>query len=299
MADRPVDRPAEPTPAASADHPALADQTAFQRTTAVTALGGGRYACAFDHGWSTAAGINGGILMATMVRALQAEIAADRHPRSLQVQFMRPPAAGPAEIQIELIRQGARATNARVRVTQGDKLMVEGLATSFSNDLDVIAEWAPHPPQVPEPGEMPPRLVDPRMPPVGDHLAYRPAIGPFPFTGEALVPGEPARTGGWLELRESSPVDLALVAFYIDAWWPAALGPITEMSMNPTVELSLHFRTALPPEGLPHQPLLLDVRTDASLQGLADEHARLFTADGTLLADAVQLAITRRAPQQP
>ncbi len=274
----------------------MAGAAAFARTTAVTPLGGGRYACAFDGGWATAAGINGGILMATMVRALQAETGPDRHPRSLQVQFMRPPAAGPAEVEVETIRSGRRATNARIRVLQDGKLMVEGLATSFTTDLDVIATWSPNRPDVPLPADLPSRLIDPRMPPVADHVSYRPCIGPPPFSGEALEPGEPARTGGWLELLDPAPVDPALAAFFIDAWWPAALGPITELSMNPTVELSLHFRTALPPEGLPHQALLLEARTEASIDGLVDEHARVFTADGTLIADAVQLAITRRAP---
>ena len=271
-------------------------ETAFARTTAIRPLGAGRYACDFDAGWSTAAGINGGILMGTMIRALQAETGADRHPRSLQVQFMRPPKPGPAEVQVELIRAGRRATNARVRVTQADELMVEALATSFTNDLDVVATWSPLMPDVPAAADLEPHAVDPRHPPIGNHVAFRPCIGPLPFTGAALEPGEPARTGGWLELRDPSPVEPALAAFFIDAWWPAALGPITELSMNPTVELSLHFRTAIPPEGLPHQPLLLDVRTEASIEGLVDEHARLFTADGILLADAVQLAITRRMP---
>ncbi len=270
--------------------------TAFERTTAIAALGDGRYACDFDNGWSTAAGINGGILMATMIRALSAETGADRSPRSLQVQFMRPPKPGPAEVQIEIIRAGKRATNARVRVTQAGELMVEGLATSFTNDLDVVGNWSPLLPDVPGVGTLEPHEVDPRHPPIGNHVAFRPCIGPLPFTGAALEPGEPARTGGWLELRDPSPVEPALAAFFIDAWWPAALGPITELSMNPTVELSLQFRTAIPPEGLPHQPLLLDVRTEASIEGLVDEHARLFTADGTLLAAAVQMAITRRMP---
>lgn len=275
----------------------MADPGSFAATTAVTPTGDGRYAVAFDGGWATAAGINGGILMATMTRALQAEVGPDRHPRSLQCQFMRPPKAGAAEVQVEVIRSGGRATNARVRVVQDDQLMVEGLATLFADGLDVIAEWSPPRPDTPLPEDLPARLIDPRMPPVADHVAYRPCIGPPPFSGTPLEPGEPARTGGWLELLAAEPIDAALVAFYVDAWWPAALGPISELSMNPTVELSLHWRTALPAAGLPHQALLLEARTDASLEGLADEHARVFTADGVLLADAVQLAITRRAPQ--
>ncbi|MEH3054985.1 MAG: thioesterase family protein [Patulibacter minatonensis] len=259
----------------------------------------GSYACAYDRSWATAAGINGGILMATLVRAIELEVGADRPVRSLQVQFLRPPRFDEAQITVETIRAGARATNLRLRIDQGGKRMVEALATCFVPGLPELARWSPVAPPVEAPHADDEEFLDPRMPPIVEHLSYRPRIGPPPFSGAPLGPGEPARTGGWLELRDPHPIDPALLAFYVDAWWPAALGPITTTSLNPTIDLALRFRTALPTGGLPPQPLLLESTTATAQEGLVDEVARVYTADGVLLAEATQLAITLTPDERP
>jgi Thioesterase-like superfamily len=137
------------------------------------------------------------------------------------------------------------------------------------------------------------------MPSIAERVTYTPRIGPAPLSGTPLAPGEPARTGGWLELKDPHPIDVAVLAFFVDAWWPAALGPIDVMAFNPTIDLTFNVRTALPPGGLAPQPLLLDVVTQASLEGLCDEDVRLFTADGVLLAQARQLAITLTPDDRP
>ncbi len=273
--------------------------SAFATATAATPLGHGRYGCSLDAGWSALAGINGGILMAILVRAIETETGPDRSLRSLQCQFMRPPKAGDAEVVIETIRSGARATNLRVRLEQGGKVMLEALAVSFSSGLRELARWSPPAPQVAPPEADLPVFSDPRLPSVAERVTYTPRIGPAPISGTPLEPGEPARTGGWLELKDPQPIDLPLLAFYADAWWPAALGPLTEMAFNPTIDMTLDIRTALPAAGLPHQPILLDSRTQASLEGLCDEDVCLFTADGVLLAQSRQLAITLTPADRP
>ncbi|MDO9355121.1 MAG: thioesterase family protein [Solirubrobacteraceae bacterium] len=271
----------------------------FSETTAVTALGDGRYACNFSAAWSTLAGINGGILMATLVRAIEAEVGEGRGLRSLQCQFMRPPKAGDAEITIEVMRSGARATNLRLRIEQGGKTMLEGLAACFTPGLRELATWSRNAPAVEVPGDDPPVFTDPRRPSTADHVIYTPRIGPPPFSGTLPGPGEPARTGGWLELRDPQPVDVALLAFFSDAWWPAALGPLDIVAFNPTIDITFDVRTTLPPGGLPHQPLLLEALTRASLEGLCDEDAWVYAADGTLLAHSRQLAITMTPDDRP
>lgn len=253
-----------------------------------------------DARWSALAGINGGMLMASLVRAITAEVGADRGLRSLQVQFLRPPKATDAEIHVEVLRSGARATNARVRLVQGDRLILEALATCMAGELREIARWSPAPPTVLAVDDpRAPQVLDPRMPSVAERVTYAPRIGPAPLSGTALEPGEAARTGGWLQLLGDQRVDLATLAFFADAWWPAALGPISTLAFNPTIDLTFHVRTALPAEGLPPQPILIDVQTVASQEGLVDEDVRLYTADGTLLAQARQLAITFTPDDRP
>jgi acyl-CoA thioesterase len=293
-----ADPTAGPDPAADPTQPpADAD---FALATAVRPLGGGRYACHLDARWSALAGINGGVLMAILVRAIGAEIGPERRLRTLQVQFLRPPKATDAEVHVEVLRSGARATNARVQLVQGDRLILEGLATCMTGGLREIARWQPAPPPV-QPADDPqaPVMDDPRMPAIADRLTYLPRIGPAPLSGTPLEPGEPARTGGYLQLKGNQRIDAAALALFCDAWWPAALGPIDTLAFNPTIDLTFHLRTSLPPEGLDPQPILLDVRTTASLEGLVEEDALLYAADGTLLAQSRQLAITLTPDDRP
>ncbi|MFT4036202.1 MAG: thioesterase family protein [Patulibacter sp.] len=267
--------------------------------TAITPLGAARYACNLDPRWSALAGINGGILAAILVRAAAAQAGTDRPLRTLHVQFMRPPKAGRAEVAVETLRTGGRATNQRLVLTQDGRVILEALATCMAGGLRELARWTPDPPSVaPIDADVAP-INDPRMPEIADRLIYAPRIGPHPISGTPLAPGEPARTGGWLQLHGAQPIDTAALAFFVDAWWPAALGPIDTMAFNPTIDLTLHIRTALPAGGLQPQPLLLDVQTEASLEGLVEEDTRLFTADGTLLAQSRQLAITLTPDDRP
>jgi acyl-CoA thioesterase len=273
--------------------------SAFARTTAVTPLGDGRYGCDLDAGWAAIAGINGGILVAIVARAIEAEVDSERQLRSLHVQFQRPPKARPAQVTVEQIRTGARATNVRVRMEQDGKTIVEALGTCFTGGLHDVATWTPPLPAVPAAADGTDASSDPRMPSLADHVDYRAVIGPPPFSGTPLEPGEPARTGGWVRLKDPHRIDIPALAFFVDSWWPAALGPIDTVAFNPTIDLTLHIRTALPADGLDPQPVLVEALTQANLEGLCDEDVRVFSADGTLLAQARQLAITLSPDDRP
>lgn len=271
----------------------------FAATTAVTPLGDGHYRCNLDPRWSALAGINGGILLATIARAIRAEVGEDRSLRTIQCQFMRPPAAGEAELQVTTLRTGKRASNLRVQMTQGGKLILDAGVVCFVGGLREIASWAPTMPEVEPPAAAEDAITDPRMPAIAERLTYTPRLGPAPLSGTPLAPGEAARTGGWLQLKGDQPVDEAVLAFFADAWWPASLGPLQTLAFNPTIDLTFHLRAHLPPEGLPPQPLLLDVTTIAMQEGLVDEDARIYAADGTLLAQSRQLAITMTPDDRP
>lgn len=271
----------------------------FAATTAITPLGGGRYRCVLDPRWSALAGINGGILLAVITRAVAAEVGRDRGLRTVQCQFMRPPAPGDAELEVVTLRTGKRATNLRVQLTQQGRLILEALVVCFAGGLREVASWAPAMPDVEPPGAEPSSIADPRMPAIAERLTYTPRLGPPPLSGTPVPPGKPARTGGWLQLKGDQPIDAAVLAFFADAWWPASLGPLNQLAFNPTIDLTFHLRAQLPPEGLPAQPLLLDVTTIAMQEGLVDEDARLYSADGTLLAQSRQLAITMTPDDRP
>jgi acyl-CoA thioesterase len=282
---------------------------AFEHATAVTALGDGRFRADVDPGWSTPIAANGGYLAAILVRAIEAhpDTAVDRQLRSLTCHYLRPVTAGALDVTVEPVRSGRRISTLRLTATQGGKDVILALAALAVLDLPAAGAWEQAPPPV---APAPPRdapSVDPddyrrkgvgawlgatdRMPPVFQRVRVAPRIGGVPFSNRPLPAGEAPETGGWITLPEPRPIDAAFVALCADVWWPPAFEPLGRPAIAPTIDLTIHVRADIPPQGLPDQPVLGWYRSTAAHGGLMEEDAALFLPDGTLLAHARQLAI--------
>lgn len=282
--------------------------TAFELATAVDPLGDGRFRATVDPTWSAPIGPNGGYIAAILVRALLAEIdpGGDRRLRSLTLHYLRPPQGGEIEVAVELVRSGRRFSSGRVRAFQGGKEIVAGMAALSTPDLPAAGGWAPLPPPVSPPpprdaGEVSPddyrpdcgRWMDPSRSPaeIAKHVLMAPQVGGVPFSGKQPPPGEAAVAGGWVTLQDVQPIDAAVVALATDIWWPPSFGPLERPALAPTVDLTIHIRGDIPPEGIPDQPLLGVFSTAANIKGLIDEDGVLFLPDGSLLAQSRQLAL--------
>ena len=288
-----------------------AEAGAFEHATAVTALGDGRFQAQVDPGWSTPIAANGGYLAAILVRALEAEgltrDAGARQLRSLTCHYLRPVSGGPLDVTVELVRSGRRISTVKLTASQNGKDAILALAALAVLDLPAAGQWEPEPPQV---GPPPPRdapLISPddyrtrggegwlgrtpTMPPMFERVRVAPRIGGVPFSNRPLPPGEAPETGGWISLPEARPIDAAFVALCADVWWPPAFQPLGRPAIAPTIDLTIHVRADIPPQGLPDQPVLGTYRSTAAHGGLMEEDAALFLPDGTLLAHARQLAI--------
>lgn len=283
----------------------------FEHATAVTPLGDGHFRAEVDPGWSTPIAANGGYLAAILVRALEAhgvtrdEAGGARQLRSLTCHFLRPVTGGPVDVAVELVRSGRRISTVRLTAAQDGKDAILALAALAVLDLPAAGQWEPEPPRVaPAPARdaplIPPdeyRASDgwlgraPGMPPMFERVRVAPRIGGVPFSNRALPPGEAPETGGWITLPEARPIDAAFVALCTDVWWPPAFQPLGRPAIAPTIDLTIHVRADIPPEGLPDQPVLGTYRSTAAHGGLMEEDAALFLPDGTLLAHARQLAI--------
>jgi acyl-CoA thioesterase len=105
-----------------------------------------------------------------------------------------------------------------------------------------------------------------------------------PTVGEAVA----AR---WIRLPERRVVDHLVVAAMADAVIPAIFSRVEEPIIVPTVDLTVHFRTALPAPGArPDDYVLAVFRTGAAAEGYLEEDGEVWTEDGTLLAQSRQLA---------
>jgi acyl-CoA thioesterase len=266
--------------------------TAFDDATVVEPLGGGAYAAEMNADWSAPNGPNGGYLAAVVLRAMGHAVAdALRAPRSLTLHYLRPPAPGPAVVEVAVERAGRSLTSLSARMTQDGRLCVLALG-AFSLDFPSVADYAEPAPAAPPPADVAPVAPHPLAPPIAHRFEIRPALGNRPFSGS-----DEAVTGGWLRLREPRPADALALALYTDAWLPAPWARLEAPNPAPTIDLTIHFRHRLPiADADPAQPVLARFHSSTSAEGFAEEDGMLWSADGTLLAQSRQLALLRPLP---
>jgi len=260
--------------------------TRFDRDTAVTKDGAGRYLARVDEGWWITQGPNGGYLAAILLRAVSEEVGGGRTPLSLTVQYLRPPAVGDLVVEVTIEREGRSVANVSLRAFQNDALVAFGQAALSTprpagiefDDLEM--------PDLPPPGECPlwPPPGVPSVVPINDRYETRWAIGSPPGEGatEALA-------GGWIRTEDARHVDDLLVAALADAWVPPVFSKFEMAAVAvPTVELTVYFRGGLPrPEG---EYVLARFRSAVAAGGFVEEDGELWSEDGVLLAQSRQIS---------
>jgi acyl-CoA thioesterase len=272
----------------------------FDRDTAVTPLGGGRFSAAKDTGWWIERGPNGGYLAAVLLRALAAALptgpGAARSPRSLTIHYLAPPAQGPVEISVVVERHGRQMSFTSGRMTQGERLLalavgafaVGGGGPSFADAaMPVVAPAIDLEPMVSPPD---------RHIPLRDRYDSRWAIGPLPYGRDGMAPaGAPSDgvvAGGWIRLADPHPYDHALLAAVSDAWLPPVFAKVTERLGVPTIDLTVHFRADLASVGLqPDDFVLTSFRSRVAADGFIEEDGEIWSPSGVLLAQSRQLAL--------
>jgi acyl-CoA thioesterase len=258
----------------------------FDADIAIEHLGENRFGAAIRENWWVGRGPNGGYVAAIVLNALTA-VEPQRPPRSLSLHYLRPPAAGPAEIGVTVERRGRTASFLSARLEQGGRASVTALA-AFSDAREGPSYEAHEMPEV-RPVEALPRLVpeEHELPEFFRNYEAVPAIGSPPFRS-----GEQPVTGGWIRSREPRALDAPLAAAILDAWIPTAFIVLDRAHPAPTLDLTIHFRTPLPPPGSDPGDWYLSVfRSGLARDGFFEEDGELWSADGQLLAQCRQLAL--------
>jgi acyl-CoA thioesterase len=258
----------------------------FDADIAVTPLGDGRFQANLSESWWVGRGPNGGYLTAVLLRALQEQVP-DRPPRSISVHFLRPPAAGPAEIELTVDRTGRRATFLSARLVQGGKLQARALA-ALSEPWPGPAYEAAEMPEAQPPDALPSLdEVGGSAPPFFDNYRAVPAFGDRPFGGGGSPSG-----GVWLGPAEPRPLDAPLAAAFLDAWFPMPFTLLDGPLPAPTIDYTVHLRAPLPEPGSSPRDMHLAVfRSELARDGFFDEQGELWSPDGRLLAQSRQLAL--------
>ncbi|WP_340539909.1 thioesterase family protein [Nocardioides sp. GXZ039] len=262
----------------------------FDDATTVTRAGDLRWTAELSEGWGIGSGLNGGYLLATIARALSEAVPGKPDPLAISAHYLSASHAGPAGIDVTVLRDGGSVATTRAELRQGDDVRIAVLATL--GDLDRL------------PADDATTAAPPDLPPVGECVPHRPPPG-FE-AGIALLgrfdlrlhpdhvgwtTGQPDGSGvlsGWFRLedeRDPDPLSLLLV---VDA-----LPPVTFthglFGWAPTLELTAYVR-ARPAPGW----LRVTHATRSIAGGMFEEDCEVWDSAGRLVAQSRQLARTPR-----
>lgn len=257
--------------------------SAFAAATAVRRRDASSYDVDLDAGWSIGGRPNGGYLLAVLARAA-ADATGKPHPLAVSGHFLRPPAGGPAQVRVEVVKSGRTAATARATLWQGEQPCLDSLVTA-GELAGAPADYAGAAvPAMPPPEECRDRADTPFRVELLDHVDVRidPATAPFPEpTGHPMIQG-------WLRFHDGADADVFALALAVDAM-PPTVFHLERLGWAPTVELTYLLR------GLP-APGWLAFRAEATLlaDGWFDEDATVWDSTGRLVAQSRQLALVGR-----
>jgi len=273
--------------------------TRFERDTSVRRVDDATFSARIDRAWWVLRGPNGGYLAAIILRAMEAAVDDPaRAPRSLTVHYATSPDEGDVTIRVRRERVGRSLTSVTARMEQEATLVAVAMA-AFSMPrpgpefCDLVM------PDVPAPAELTAGDVGDLAPAFAHRWDLRWAIGDRIDLSAPRLPGPAAGEereavlGGWIRLEEPQVLGAPAVAAVTDAWVPPVFHRTDEPLVVPTIDLTIHFRTSLPlPGATPDDFLLAVFRTSAAAEGFLEEDGAVWSADGRLVAQSRQLAVT-------
>ncbi len=282
--------------------------TIFDEATAVTRRGDGLYDALPDArfalvapGGTAPSAINGGALLATVMRAVLAESPLP-HPVATSAHFLRVAAIAPAQVQVTWLKHGRTAATARAALVQDGKVILDTTMTvgevpgadrpvgaGQSDDaVPGALTWTGPPPGFPSIED----CVD-----LGQWRGTTGLDGTTGYAAQVSVLMDPATAGwrrdtpsglpemrGYFQLRDGQDPDPFVLAMAVDGLPPVVFG-LGATGWAPTVELSWHMR-AVPSPG----PLAVAARARHVSGGWFDEEAEVWDASGRLVAQSRQLA---------
>ncbi|WP_432829501.1 thioesterase family protein [Dactylosporangium sp. CA-092794] len=233
-----------------------------------------------DPQWTVGGRPNGGYLLALLARA--AVTAAHPDPLSASAVYLSPPEPGPANVEVESLRAGRSASQARVRLTQKERVCVEALFTLGDLAVAGSPRWSDA-----EPPEVTPREELPRTPIEPPAAGVR--IDMLELLDQRVDFRRPGDLRGWLSFADDSPFDPLSLLFAVDSFPPATF-TLGGRGWTPTLELTVYVR-ARPAPG----PLRVRQRARLLTESLVDQVCEVWDSTGRAVAQATQLAAYRLA----
>ncbi|NUW41564.1 thioesterase family protein [Nonomuraea rhodomycinica] len=257
--------------------------TKFDEATQAIRVDETTYDVCLDPGYAIGGPLNGGYLMAVLLRAV-VDSSPFEHPVSTTAQFHRSPAAGPARVRVEQLKAGKTVAFTRASLVQEGVTQIEALVTmaTLPDDEPTYADETGY--VMPRPEDCV-RLPDPK-PESGMTLNAQldmrfdpPTIG--------WLSGRPTgrpESRAYFRMAEPQDPDPYVLALAVDALPPVVFSAGAR-GWAPTVDLTWHLR-ALPAPGW----LTLIGSGRLVSGGWFDEEVEVRDSRGRLVAQSRQLA---------
>ena len=280
--------------------------TEFDRGIAVSARPDDptTYDTELSAGWQIGAGINGGLLLATLGNALRSTLAASGghlDPVAISGYYLSAATPGPSVVRTEVLRSGRSLSTASASLVQqdgsgagsgsGEVERIRALATYA--DLGALTDevrTTASPPDLPPPdhcvssADAPPSFFEQAG--LLERLDLR--LDPA-YVGWALgKPSGEGRIQGWLRMADRREPDPLLLLLAADALPPVTFD-LGLLGWTPTLELTVHLRANPAPGWL---RVVASTRNVAG--GFLEEDAEVWDSQDRLVAQSRQLA---RAPR--
>ena len=267
----------------------------LDRDTHVERAEDGRYRTTISDGWSIGNAPNGGYLSVIAVKCIGA-LLPQPDPFSVTTHFLATARPGPAQVLVEVVREGKGHSTGMARMIQEDREILRTIAifgdlTRTGGPTHVTAT----PPSLPAPelcerGRAGPTTalsiadrVDVAMRP-GD-VSWMPSPD-----GTPRAHSNSPELAGWVAFRDGRPIDTTSLVFLADAMPPPVLNlEAVRTPWVPTLELTVHVR-ARPAPGR----IAARFTTRALMNGYLEEDGELWDSRGTLVAMSRQLARVQR-----
>jgi acyl-coenzyme A thioesterase PaaI-like protein len=267
----------------------------FDQATAVRPAGApDTYAFDVDAGFTVGPKPNGGYLLATVARAAGLALgdAGSDHRDALAAtaHYLWAPDPGPATIEVEVLRTGRGASQARATIRQDDRRCVDVTLTMGTLTPGEPTTWSSLRPFDVAPLDACLRV--PADPPGGQFkvsIMDRSDLRLDPATVQWAI-GSPQGRGelkGWIDFADGRPIDPLALLFFLDALPPATFD-IGRSGWVPTLSLTTYLRAAPAPG-----PLRVRQAAQVVADGRVDEVCELWDAEDRLVGQATQLAAIR------
>jgi hypothetical protein len=189
----------------------------FDVATAVERIGEHSFRSSVPDGWQQGRGAFGGLVLGTLLRAMQHEEADPmRIVRTLAGDIAGPVPPGFVNIDVRCLRRGSSQTNLVAELTQGGSVLATASAVLSlpRPSSQLFIKLVPPPPEDWQTAPVLP-IAPPFAPEFAHHYEYR-SHGPLPFAGHPAP-----ETAGWIrEKTVPSRMDAPAMIGRLDAWYP-------------------------------------------------------------------------------